>query len=220
MFSPWQVLVWLPIGSSVTCSVALRNLALHRWFGHQTGICLWFCGVSLLHLKSPSDKQLTWKTCFLLTPAPVKRVCELHSLSYRVRQFLCLADFVAKTQNPLVPDDFMDGNREKILLCPIRALSKYSVRTEQYRPDISGLFVSTFHTKKRVSQNIICLLALTGHQPHICVSFWWGLSRSAGQGSWSLKGHYFFIVSEELCSPSDTEGWTFIFPFYLFLLYL
>ena len=63
-------------------------------------------------LKLASDIYLTWKTSFLLALAPAKRVSELHGLSFRVRHscrwrtstFSFLPDFVAKTQNPSIPD--------------------------------------------------------------------------------------------------------------------
>ena len=63
-------------------------------------------------LKLASVKHLTWKTSFLLALASAKRVSELHSLFFRVRHscgwnsysLSFLPDFVAKTQNPSVPD--------------------------------------------------------------------------------------------------------------------
>ena len=88
-----------------------------------------------------------------------------------------MPDFVAKTQNPLVPDDrflefsipsvddFVGGDHEELLLYPIRALHKYLARMEQYHFDISGLFVSTSCRKKRVSQSAIsfCLQSVNHH---------------------------------------------------------
>ena len=74
---------------------------------------------------------------------------------------------MAKTYNPSVPysyfeefyvpslDDSVRDDREELLLCPISALRKYLSRTEQYRPGIEGLFVSTGRSKKRVSHNTI-----------------------------------------------------------------
>ena len=94
-------------------------------------------------LKLASDKHLTWKTSFLLTLASAKRVSELHGLSFRVRHsqgwrsctFSFLPD-ISKNQNLSVPvphfgefmvrslDDFVDGDRDEILFCPIRTLKK------------------------------------------------------------------------------------------------
>ena len=77
---------------------------------------------------------------------------------------------MAKTQNPFVPDprfdefnvpsldDFVDGNRDELLLYPIRALGKYIARTEQYYPGIECQFVSTLQRKK-MSQNTIIINA-------------------------------------------------------------
>ena len=39
-------------------------------------------------------------------------------------------------------DDFVDGDRDELLLCPMRALKKYPSWMEQYLPDISNQFVS------------------------------------------------------------------------------
>ena len=111
-------------------------------------------------LKLASDKHLTWKTSFLLALVSAKRVSELHGLSFRVHHslgwrsftFLFLPDFVAKTQNPSIPDsrfeefsvpssdDFVKDDRGELLLCPICALRKYLSRTEQFRPGIEASF--------------------------------------------------------------------------------
>ena len=102
-------------------------------------------------LKLASDKHLTWKTSFLLAVASAKRVSELRSLALSVHHsrgwssctFFFLPDFVAKTQNPSVLDsrfeefsvpsldDFVGGDRDELLLCPIRALRKYLSQMEQ-----------------------------------------------------------------------------------------
>ena len=63
-------------------------------------------------LKFASDKHPTWKKSFLLAPASAKRVSELHGISFHVCHsrswssytFSFLPDFVAKTQNPSIPD--------------------------------------------------------------------------------------------------------------------
>ena len=126
-------------------------------------------------LKLASDKHLTWKTSFLFVLVSAKRVSELHGLSFRIchscRWKSCIfsspPDFVAKTQNPSVPDfrfekfwvpsldDFIGDDRDELLLCPIRVLPKYLSRTEQYRTGIEGLFVSAGCRKKRMSHNMI-----------------------------------------------------------------
>ena len=81
--------------------------------------------------------------------------------------FSFLPDFVAKTQNPSVPDpqfdefmvpsldDFVDGDRDEHLLCPIRVPYKYLSQMEQYRPGIEGLFIATGMLRKRVSRSTI-----------------------------------------------------------------
>ena len=52
-------------------------------------------------------------------------------------------------------DDFVDNDRNELLLSPIRALEKFLSRMEQYCPGIEGLFMSTGVRKKRVSRNTI-----------------------------------------------------------------
>ena len=83
------------------------------------------------------------------------RVC--HSQGWRSCTFSLLPDFIAKTQNPFVPDprldDFVDSDRDELFLCPIRALRKYVFWMEQYHPDVEGLFVSFGMRKKRLSYN-------------------------------------------------------------------
>ena len=112
---------------------------------------------------------------FLLALALVKRVSELHGLSFHVRHLRSwrsctisfFPDFVAKIQNLYVPDsrfdeflvpsldDFGVDDGDELLLCRIRALHKYLTWTGQYRPGIEGLFVSTGWLKKQVSHNTV-----------------------------------------------------------------
>ena len=146
-----------------------------------------------------SNNHLTWKTSFLLNLVSVKRFSELHGLSFRVHHshgwesctFSFLPHLLAKTQNPSVPDsrfeefsvlsldDFVGGDRDKLLLCPIWALWKYLSQTEQYRPGIEGLFVSTGQCKKRVFLNTISFwlqsvtsLARASASEEDCRSLW------------------------------------------------
>ena len=126
-------------------------------------------------LKLFLDKHLTWKMSFLLALASAKRVSELHGLTFRVRHsrgwrlctFPFLPDFVAKTQNPSIPDShfeefsvpsldkFVGDDRDEFLLCPIWALRKYLLQTEQHRPGNEGMFLSTGRVKNLVSRNTI-----------------------------------------------------------------
>ena len=50
--------------------------------------------------------------------------------------------------------DIVDGDRDKMLLCPIGAVKKYLSRTEQFRPERSSLFFSAIK-KEWVPQNTI-----------------------------------------------------------------
>ena len=79
--------------------------------------------------------------CILLALTLANRVSGLHGISFYVQHsqewnsctFSFVPDFVAKTQNSLIHDprfevftilsldNFMDGDRDEFLLCPIRA---------------------------------------------------------------------------------------------------
>ena len=126
-------------------------------------------------LKLASDKHLTWKTSFSVALASTKRASELHCLSFCVRHsrswrpctFSFLTDFVAKTQNPFVPDsrfddllipsldNFVDSDRDELLLIPVRALCKYLPGLSNILLILEGLFISTGTRSKRVSRNTI-----------------------------------------------------------------
>ena len=124
-------------------------------------------------LREATVKHLTHKTVFLLALASAKRVGELHGTSYRVRHaenwaslsFSFVPEFVAKTQDPSVPDERFEGfsvpalrgstDRRCRLLCPVRAVREYLKRTRHLRPDCRRLFVTTGGTKKTVSRNTI-----------------------------------------------------------------
>ena len=82
--------------------------------------------------------------------------------------FSFVPDFVAKTQNPSIPDhrfdgfsipslkDFTGDDPEEMLLCPVRAMRLYLKRTRSLRSSEQGrLFLSTGRSKKVVSKNTI-----------------------------------------------------------------
>ena len=122
-------------------------------------------------LKLSSNKYLNWNTCFLLALTSAKRVSELHGLSFcvwhllgwRSCSFSFFPDFVAKTQNLSLPDprfevfsvlaldDFVGGDQDELLLCPIRLLQKYLTCMKQYCPGVPSLFISAGRKKKQVS---------------------------------------------------------------------
>ena len=127
-------------------------------------------------LKRASDRDLTLKTVFLLALASAKRVGELHALTAKVGHsegwkslsFSFVPDFVAKTQNPSVPDhrfdgftipslkDFSGDDPQEMVLCPVRAVRLYLKRTQPLRSSDHGrLFLATGRNKKEVSKNTI-----------------------------------------------------------------
>lgn len=112
-------------------------------------------------LQELSDRDLTLKTVFLLALALVKRVGELHRLSFDIKHSSgwglvtldFFPDFVAKTQNASVLDarlesftipfleDFVDNDPDEMLLCPVRVLQCYLKRTGHLQPECRRLFV-------------------------------------------------------------------------------
>ena len=102
-----------------------------------------------------------------------KGLRELHGFSSRVLHLQgwksCTIShvpiFVAKIQNSSVHDlkfkftvpsldEFMGGDSDGFLLCPIGSLKKYLSQMKQYFPDSTSSFVSTSKRKKRLSWNI------------------------------------------------------------------
>ena len=51
--------------------------------------------------------------------------------------------------------DFFDGDREKMLLCPFRAVKNHLSRTEENCPACYSLFILMAKRKKLVSRNTI-----------------------------------------------------------------
>ena len=125
-------------------------------------------------LKLASYKHFTRKTSYLLALALARRVRELHNLFFLVRHLrswsYCTSPFFLTSwlrprilEEFSVPplDNFVGGDWDELLLCPIKALRKYLTRTEQYRPGIEGLFISTGRRKKWVSCNTISFWLLS-----------------------------------------------------------
>lgn len=105
-------------------------------------------------------KYVTWKTVFLVALATASRGSELHAMSFKETWFHdkwksvelgFLPGFRAKTQKhntririPALTEDLIGSQRDR-LLCPVRAIRYYRLRTRQYRdkhPEIERFFVS------------------------------------------------------------------------------
>ena len=120
-------------------------------------------------LSTISLRDLTRKTLLLLSLATAKRVGEIQALSHRVSFSSSAAglsyvpEFVAKTESDLrhlprsfeVPSlgDFVAGMPEDLLLCPVRALSAYLVRTSGIVNRSRRLFVSFKCPSRAMSKN-------------------------------------------------------------------
>ena len=88
-------------------------------------------------------------------------------MEVRLCTFGYVPGFMAKTQSPLVHNprfeeftvpssmNFVDGDRDEMLLCPKRVLKKYLGGMEQYCPACANLFISVTKKKKWVSPNTI-----------------------------------------------------------------
>ena len=113
-----------------------------------------------------TDKHLTLKTKEAIKLLGLScRVC--HSKGWRRCTFLFLPDFVAKSQNPCVYDphfkefiipslaDFVDGDRDTMLLYPTKTIKRYLSRMEQFKLECSSLFISMTKGKKQISLNTI-----------------------------------------------------------------
>ena len=125
-------------------------------------------------LRTCKERFLAQKTLFLLALASVKRIGELHALSYRVSHtrnwgevsFSYVTGFVAKTQDPSSLAPRFEGfsapalpnarnNRNGRLLCPVRAVRHYLDRTAAHRPLCDRLFVTAGRSKKEISKTTV-----------------------------------------------------------------
>ena len=127
-------------------------------------------------LASASLRDLTRKTLFLLALATAKRVGELQALSHRVSFFSSTAglsyvpEFVAKTGTATLPlprsfevqslGDFAAGLPDEMLLCPVRSLLTYLMRTSTVVNRPCRLFVSPRCPSRAMSKNGISYLLL------------------------------------------------------------
>ena len=133
-------------------------------------------------LKSPifeplwqaSLRDLTRKTLFLIALASAKRISELQALSRTVAFSSSTAavayvpEFLAKTESALpslprsfdIPSlsDFVAGLPNEMLLCPVRFLSEYIVRTASVPNRPRRLFVSPRNPSQAMSKNGISFL--------------------------------------------------------------
>ena len=125
-------------------------------------------------LRTCEECFLAQKTLFLLALASVKRIGELHALSYRVSHtrdwgevsFAFVTGFVAKTQDPSSLAPRFEGftvpvlpnarkNRNGRLLCLVRAVKVYLDRTASHRPRCERLFVIAGRSKKEIAKTTV-----------------------------------------------------------------
>ena len=125
-------------------------------------------------LHQASLRDLTRKTLFLTALASAKRVSELQALSCSMSFSSSAAavsyvpEFLAKTESAVHPlprtfaiqslSDFAAGLPDELLLCPVRALSKYVARTTHFVDRPRRLFVSPRRPSRAMSKNGISYL--------------------------------------------------------------
>ena len=119
-------------------------------------------------LRQASLRDLTRKTLFLISLASAKRVSELQALSRTVAFSSSAAavayvpEFLSKTESALLSlprsfdipslSDFAAGLPEEMLLCPVRSLSGYVVRTSSVANRPRRLFVSSCNPSRAMSK--------------------------------------------------------------------
>ena len=79
-------------------------------------------------LKLFSGSHLKLKMCVLLALASAKRVNELHDFAVKTRNALFHSFHFQELTISSLPD--ADGNREEILLCPVRTVKCYVSRSQ------------------------------------------------------------------------------------------
>ena len=125
-------------------------------------------------LRQASLRDLTRKTLFLIALALAKRVSELQALSrtvafsFSAASVVYVPEFLAKTESALrslprsfdIPSlsDFAAGLPDELLLCPVRALSEYIVRTSSITNRPRRLVVSPRNPSRAMSKNGISFL--------------------------------------------------------------
>ena len=138
-----------------------------------------------------------------------------HTSWLRPRTFVydsCFKEFIVPSLT-----EFLDGDRDEILVYPIRAIKRY----------LTGLSSSDLNA-------VVCSSRQLGAgdgRPE--TSFWFRLVISHAcqsatddckvvkvQGSWNAKDRYFTSLQKELCSPSGAEGWYLVIASNLLILVL
>ena len=142
-----------------------------------------FTGAPYEPLRTCDERFLAPKMLFLLALASVKRIGEIHALSYRVSfqglgcevSFSFVPDFVAKTQDPSSLAPRFEGftvlalpntrNNRNGRLCPVWAVRRYLDCTAAHRPRCERLFVTAGRSKKEISKT-----TGSGRQYHVPTS--------------------------------------------------
>ena len=176
-------------------------------------------------LSNASLRDITRKTLFLVALATAKRVGELQALS-RIVSFSSssaglsyVPEFVAKTETATRPlprtfevkslSDFAAGFPEELLLCPVRSLSAYVVRTAQFVNRLRRLFVSPRCPSRAMSKNGISYMLR-----EVIVQ-----SGASSQSDQAPKAHSICFFPQLVFAERAGGGLlAFKFHFYLFLL--
>ena len=173
-------------------------------------------------LSEVSLRQLTKKTLFLLSLATSRWVGELQAVSCSVSfsgpdvHLSSRREFRAKTESESnrlprsfivrSPADFVGDLPEELLLCPVRALRIYLLRTSHLFPRPRSLFVSPRSPSRSLSKNaqflpaggyLSCFFSFL-----LFLSFFGFFCPEGPQYSWCC---YLCLFSQELFSPECTR---------------
>ena len=148
----------------------VRSL-LPRW--NLPWVLNWLSTERFEPLSQAPLKEVTLKTCFLLSLATAARVSELHALSTAPEclqkridgsvQLMTDPAFIAKNRLPsaaaqsicLQPIKSVDNSRRAQLQCPVRALKTYLRRTKELRNGRTRLFLPLKHGKEDITAQAI-----------------------------------------------------------------
>ena len=215
---------------SFRLSSAERVLSPPAW--DLSKVLTYLVSLAFEPLSQASFRALTLKTLFLLALATAKRVGELQALSSVVTFVAgdaCLSyipQFVTKSESLtrsiprsfLVKSlaDFAAGLDVDLLLCPVRALRLYLLRTRSLSPCRHRLFVSPRRHSRAMSRNAVSfflrevLSAAEAARPHVgslrapevrsvstSVAFHrnWSVSSVFESATWTSSSVFLFILS-------------------------
>ena len=215
----------------------LSSLAFHVRLGHLSVTCMtlaplgvWFIWLTTF-LSCLQMDFCCLKSTFLSSLPSAKRVSELHGLSYNVKHsrewtsctFYFMPEFIANTQNLSVLDlhfdksflycliETVDGDRDRMLLCPFKVKECYLSRIEQYYLYCSSLFIFTGCRKMVISRNMISLwiIAIINKAFEMAYEEDCKVAKAEAYKVWEICSSLLF---KNICNPTCHVGWSMHVP--------